>query len=54
LAVEKLAPIAAEAIRLQADQIYVDSDLASGAQRARAIAGPIVRDVREIVGFLVS
>jgi tryptophanyl-tRNA synthetase len=54
LAVEKLAPIAAEAIRLQADQTYVDSVLRDGAQRARAIAGPILKDAREIVGFLVS
>ncbi len=54
LAVEKLAPIADETKRLQSEQTYVDSVLAEGAARARAIAGPIVRDVREIVGFIVS
>jgi tryptophanyl-tRNA synthetase len=54
LAVEKLAPIASETKRLQQDLTYVDSVLKEGAQRARAIAGPIMRDVREIVGFLVS
>ncbi len=54
LAVEKLAPIAIETKRLQADQTYIDQVLADGSARARAIAAPIVKDVREIVGFLVS
>ena len=54
LAVEKLAPIAAETSRLQSDQTYIDQVLADGSARARAIAAPIVKDVREIVGFLVS
>ena len=54
LAVEKLAPIATETKRLQSDQTYIDQVLANGSARARAIAAPIVKDVREIVGFLVS
>lgn len=54
LAVEKLAPIATETKRLQAEQTYVDQVLAEGAVRARAISAPIVRETREIVGFLVS
>jgi tryptophanyl-tRNA synthetase len=54
LAVEKLAPIAAETRRLQAEQSYVDSVLAEGSARARAIAGPIMRDVHKLVGFIVS
>ena len=54
LAVEKLAPIATETKRLQAEQSYIDQVLADGASRARAISAPIVREVREIVGFLVS
>ncbi len=54
LAVEKLAPIAAETKRLQSDQTYIDQVLADGSMRARAIAAPIVKEVREIVGFLVS
>ncbi len=54
LAVEKLAPIATETKRLQADQTYIDQVLADGSARARAIAAPIVKEVREIVGFLVS
>jgi tryptophanyl-tRNA synthetase len=52
--VEKLAPIAAETKRLQAEQTYVDQILADGAGRAHALAAPIMRDVRKIVGFLVS
>jgi tryptophanyl-tRNA synthetase len=54
LAVEKLAPIAAETKRLQAEHSYVESILANGSARARAIASPIVRDVRKLVGFIVS
>jgi tryptophanyl-tRNA synthetase len=54
LAVEKLAPISAETKRLQAEHGYVDSVLAEGAARARAIAAPIMRDVRKVVGFITS
>jgi tryptophanyl-tRNA synthetase len=54
LAVLKLSPIAAETKRLQADPGYVEQVLADGSGRARAIAAPIVRDVRKIVGFIVS
>src|SRR5437667_872268 len=43
LAVAKLAPIAAEKRRLEADQSYLDGVLADGAARARAIAGPVYR-----------
>jgi len=31
---------------------YVDGVLRDGAERARAIADPILRDVHDIVGFL--
>ncbi len=54
LAVEKLAPIALETKRLQLDQTYIDQVLADGSARARTIAAPIVKEAREIVGFLVS
>jgi tryptophanyl-tRNA synthetase len=54
LAVAKLAPIATEITKLKADQSYVDSVLADGSARARAIAAPIMRDVRKIVGYIVS
>jgi len=52
LAVSKLAPIAAEKCRLEADEAYVRSVLADGAARARAIAGPVYREVKRIVGFV--
>ncbi len=54
LAVAKLSPIGDETKRLQADPAYVESVLADGSARARAIAAPIVREVRKIVGFIVS
>ena len=50
--VEKLAPITSEMTRLKADNAYIDAALAKGADRADAIAQPILREVKEIVGFL--
>jgi len=52
LAVTKLAPIAAEMRRLLADPGHIDAVLADGAERARAIAGPIMNDVKDVVGLL--
>lgn len=52
VAVEKLGPIGAEMKRLQQDAAYVDGILKEGAERANAIALPILREVQEIVGFL--
>lgn len=52
LAVEKLSPITGEMQRLMADPGYIDTVLEKGAERARAIADPIVARVREIVGFI--
>jgi len=54
LAVAKLSPIGLETKRLQADPAFVEGVLRDGSARARAISGPIVRKVREIVGFIVS
>ena len=54
LAVAKLGPIGAETKRLQEDSAYVEGILADGSARARAIAAPIMREVRKIVGFVVS
>ena len=54
LAVARLGPVGEETKRLQADPAYVESILADGSARARAIAAPIMREVREIVGFIVS
>ena len=53
LAVEKLAPVSTEMRRLTADPGHIDAVLRSGAERARALAAPIVREARETVGFLV-
>ena len=52
LAVAKLGPLGAEMKRLKADAPYVDGILRAGAERASAIATPIVREVQDIVGFL--
>jgi tryptophanyl-tRNA synthetase len=52
LAVEKLSPIAAEMRRLLADSAHVDAILADGAARARAIAAPVMKGLREVVGFI--
>jgi tryptophanyl-tRNA synthetase len=52
LAVAKLGPINAEMKRLLAHQDELDALLRKGAERAQAIAMPILREVEEIVGFL--
>jgi tryptophanyl-tRNA synthetase len=54
LAVARIAPVNAEMNRLLADAAEIDRILADGAERARAIAAPIVRQVKDIVGFLRS
>ena len=48
---QKLAPIAAELARLNADPGALDAILKNGADRARAIAAPIMAEVRDVVGF---
>lgn len=52
LAVAKLAPINAEMRRLLAAPDHIDAVLRDGAERARAIAAPIVAEAQELVGFL--
>ncbi|MGE0596887.1 MAG: tryptophan--tRNA ligase [Hyphomonadaceae bacterium] len=47
----RLAPMAAEMRRLLADQAALDAILTDGAERARAIAEPIMDDVRRVAGF---
>ncbi len=54
LCVASLAPISDEMRRLMADPGYVDGVLADGADRASAIADPILREVHDVVGFLGS
>jgi tryptophanyl-tRNA synthetase len=40
--------------RLMADPAHVDKVLADGAQRAAAIAGPVLAEVKKILGFVRS
>ena len=52
LAVEKLAPISGEMSRLMTDVSEIDRILGNGADRARAIAAPILRQTYEIMGMV--
>jgi len=52
LTVEKLGPISGEMRRLMDDPGYIDGVLARGAERARALAQPVLDDVYRAVGFL--
>ena len=52
LAVDKLAPIAAEMSRLMQDTGEIDAILARGADRARAITAPILERTYDIVGMV--
>ena len=52
LAVAKLSPISAKMNELLAEQGYVEQVLTQGAARASAIAAPIMKDVKKIVGFV--
>jgi tryptophanyl-tRNA synthetase len=51
IAVAKLTPIAAEMRRLLADKAEIDAVLAKGAERAGALAEPILKSVKALVGF---
>ncbi len=52
LAVEKLAPISSEMARYMDDKAEIDRILARGAEKARAIADPILKQTKEIIGFV--
>ncbi|MGP9789647.1 tryptophan--tRNA ligase [Roseinatronobacter sp. NSM] len=54
LAVAKLSPINAEMARLMQDVAEIDRILGNGADRAHAIAEPILDQTREIVGLIRS
>jgi tryptophanyl-tRNA synthetase len=54
IAVARLAPIGGELKRLMQDQAYIDSVLADGSQRARAIAAETMNSVKDIVGLIRS
>ncbi|MFZ5616401.1 MAG: tryptophan--tRNA ligase [Pseudomonadota bacterium] len=53
LVVDRIAPIGAELRRLEADPEYLRGVLLDGAARAAVIANETIRDVKEIVGFVV-
>ena len=52
LAIEKLAPIRAEMLRLAGDPAFVDAVLAEGAEKARAIARPNMDAIKDILGLV--
>jgi tryptophanyl-tRNA synthetase len=52
VAVAKLSPIADDMRRYQADPGHVEAVLADGSARARAIAAPILRDTKKLIGFI--
>ncbi|HVZ69711.1 MAG TPA: tryptophan--tRNA ligase [Rhizomicrobium sp.] len=52
LAVEKLSPIQSEMRRLMGDKAEIDRILHKGAEKARAIASPIMHEVKKLVGFV--
>jgi len=52
LTVACLAPITAAYREGRADEASLDAVLAAGAERARAIAAPVLREVFETIGFL--
>jgi tryptophanyl-tRNA synthetase len=52
LAVAKLGPVGSEMQRLMKDPAHVDGVLRDGAERARALAAPVLADVYRTVGFL--
>ena len=54
LAVAKLSPITAEMNRLMADPAEIDRILGDGAERAEAIARPILDRTKDIVGMIRS
>ncbi len=52
LAVSKLAPISGEMARLMGEEDEIDRILANGAEKARAVAAPILQQTYEIVGMV--
>ncbi len=49
--VEYLAPVRERYAELRPDEAALEATLAAGAEKARAIAAPVVADVRERMGF---
>ncbi len=53
-AIAKLGPIRSEIVRLMDDPVEIDKVLANGAERARALAAPVMDQVKDIVGLIRS
>jgi tryptophanyl-tRNA synthetase len=51
ITVAHLAPITARYREILADPAEIDRTLAKGADQARAVAAPIIDEVRRVVGF---
>jgi tryptophanyl-tRNA synthetase len=54
LAVDRLGRVGAEMTRLLDDPAHIDRILKEGAEKAAAIAEPVLRDVKTVVGFVQS
>ncbi|WP_412505589.1 tryptophan--tRNA ligase [Roseovarius sp. SYSU LYC5161] len=52
LAVDKIAPISSEMSRLMQDVVEIDRTLSRGAERARAIARPVLQRTYDIMGMV--
>ena len=53
LAVQTVTPIGDQVRRLIDDEEHLNGILRTGAERARAIAGPVMHEVKQILGFVV-
>ena len=51
LAVTSMAPVTAEMRRLMDDPAEIDRALSAGAEQARAVAEPVIAEVKQVVGF---
>jgi tryptophanyl-tRNA synthetase len=51
VAVQYLAPISDEFRRLVADQTEIDRILTEGAERARSVAAPVLKEAKQIIGY---
>ncbi|WP_417494052.1 tryptophan--tRNA ligase [Maricaulis sp.] len=51
VAVQHLAPISDEFRRLVADRAEIDRILTDGAERARAVAAPVLKEAKQIIGY---
>ena len=54
LTLERVSPVTAEMNRLMRDPTEIDRILGAGAERAAAIADPVLRQTRDILGMIRS